>query len=579
MFVGDSSFRVVVFLFVAVCYTTSLHAQQTIGPVGSPSGGSRDYVTTCPVGEFLVGMRLRTGWYVDNIELICASFDASGNPVIETLDENGDGVNDIDDSEITDGGETTTTLLCPDNSVINQFGGRAGAYLDALGARCVNVDGTGNPGLNITGGSGGNDFNLFCPGGSVATGISGRSGWWIDSASFVCNPLCLQTPPNITLLNPPDGGEASSNQPTTFAWSIPGTGFLIGQRFQLCVSSSADNACDVLNGTTTQPNINVPASSLTFSGTGPLFWTVRAVNSCGVATPFANARALFSPGNGTVVGSGPDYRPLCAVYKDDRCSICHGGPAPVGHPIPFPQQNDAQGRFNDDNCTGCHFVVHPDNGLNVWEFPPGAADEVANVDLQTFADPATCGDICRSVRNWAEEHDFIHHIEVDPLVASGFDPTTVQGSAATTLNTRPPVEVMNHQDYVDLSTSWYRAGMPCDPVTDDFPSGAVSAASGPGDGRNGGGTAADKFDTKLLDKLVTPPEAVTLWWIKGLEKPLPSGKPTGGKRLPLECQMLIRRPSRPTLSSVDPIRSREKEGLTTDLLRKECLKIMKRLEG
>ena len=523
-------------------------AQNLIGPVGSSSGGTADYSISCPDGEYLVGLDLRTGWYVDNIGLICARFDAGGNMITDTFDDNGDGNADVDDSVVTGGGTASTTLLCPNNSVINQFGGRDGAYVDALGARCVNTDGTGDAGgLNITGGGGGNLFNLFCPDGEAATGISGRSGWWIDSAEFVCEQLCLDTPPQVSLQSPQDGGEPPAANTVTFTWTTPGTGTLLGQVFQLCISSDPANACDIFSLATGSTTANIPTSQFDFSNNAPVFWAVRAVNNCGEPGAFTDAFAINPPGQGIVNPiAGIDYRPLCAVYKDDRCSICHGGPEPAGHPVPFPGQNDAEGRFDDDGCNGCHFVVHPENNQNVWEFPPGAAEEELGVDLQTFADPATCGDICRTVRNWAEQHDFIHHVEVDPLVRYGFEPQTAQGDAAGALNARPPVAEMSHAEFISLSESWYRAGMPCDPIENNFPSGtAVSSAGAPGGNGGNGGVTGDGFDTSILDKLVTPPEGKTLWWITPSGKPIKSNKPTRTGQMPVECLALIRQPGRP----------------------------------
>lgn len=556
---------------------TALNAQVAVGPVGSPQGGTEDYSINCPADEFLVGLRLRTGWYVDNIELICASFDAGGNTIIETLDTNNDGlINDIDDVHLTGGGEVTTTLSCPNNSVINQMGGREEAYVDALGAGCINTNGTGSTGLNITGGAGGSDFNLFCPTGQVVTGISGRSGWWIDSANFICEPLCLQTPPTVTLESPANGAEVAETGNVNFSWSTPGTGFLLGQGFQFCISSDAANGCDIVDSTTPEPNIVVPASSLSFNG-APLYWTVRAVNNCGEPGSFTEANIINPPGQGQVAVTGLDYRPLCSVYKDDRCSICHGGTTEVDHPGgEFPAQNDALARFDDDNCTACHSVVHPETNQNVWEFPPGAAEEVVGVDLQTFAGPATCGDICRTVRNWAEEHDFIHHIHVDPLVRYGFEPDTVQGSMASQLQNKPAVQAMNHDEYIDLSTSWYRAGMPCDPITNDFPSGIVSAAGNSNSGSNGGSSSGSEFDPTVLDKIVKPPEGELLWWIEPTKTRLKSNPPTNPAGLPKECIGLIRKPGRSVPNQLNELSKGKRE--TADAqLKKACLEIMDQL--
>lgn len=541
---------------------TSGYAQSLIGPVGSASGGLEDYSVDCPDGEFLVGLNLRTGWYVDNIGIFCARFDAGGNTISNTLDVNEDGDPDLDDSVVTGGGTQTTTQLCPGNSVINQFGGRDGAYVDALGARCINTNGTGDAGaLSIAGGAGGNAFNLFCPAGSVATGIQGRSGWWIDSAEFQCEPLCLDTPPVVSLQSPPDGAELPAGEQVTFSWSTPGTGTLVGQVFQICLFSDPSNGCDIGVFTTPSPIINLPATVFSFNNNQPLFWTVRAINNCGDPGDFAEVRAVAAPGQGgSVTGAtGIDYRPLCAVYKDDRCSICHGGETPLNHPVAFPDQDDAQGRFADDNCTTCHFVVHPETNQNVWEFPPGAAEEDIGVDLQTFADPATCGDICRTVRNWAEEHDFIHHVEVDPLVRYGFEPDTAEGPQAAALNDKPPVAEMNHEEFISLSESWYRAGMPCDPIENNFPDGAVSSAGNTG-GNGGGAPSREKIETGILDKLVDPPGGKPLWWIVPSKEPIPSNKPTGTGDLPVECIDLIRQPGRPIPSRIGTDKLKRPDG-------------------
>jgi hypothetical protein len=80
---------------------------------------------------------------------------------------------------------------------------------------------------------------------------------------------------------------------------------------------------------------------------------------------------------------------------------------------------------------------------------------------QLFTSPATCGDICRTVRNWAidEAHDFIFHVALDPLIAWGFAPIDVNTN--DNKPTPPAVNEMNHREYIALSSFWARDGYPC----------------------------------------------------------------------------------------------------------------------
>ena len=58
------------------------------------------------------------GWYVDNIGLICARFDAGGNMIMDTFDANGDGKADVDDSVVTGGGTASTGRAASTRSAV-----------------------------------------------------------------------------------------------------------------------------------------------------------------------------------------------------------------------------------------------------------------------------------------------------------------------------------------------------------------------------------------------------------------------------------------------------------------------------
>lgn len=532
-----------------------------------PAGGNGGEVFNmdCPNGQFLVGITGTTGWYVDEIRIFCGEYDATGMLVVDSFNPQG---NDIAGEP---GNEPYNQMCTTASQVVTGFSGLAGAYVDAIATTCTETDGSASNLRGPDGGAGGSPYSQICPQGQVARGIRGRSGWWIDQVEINCSIFCVTPPDDVQLLTPQHNTEGS--QPT-FAWTPASFEVLIGVQFQLCVFTDPFNSCNVLN-VSVSGTVFTPDQPLDFQGQPLVGWAVRSLNTCGAASEFSATQTLFAPGqgNGAVVGPppGPDYRPLCNVYKDDRCSICHGGPQPVTDPphVPFPAQTDAQGRYNDDNCTGCHYVVHPDNGNNVWEFPPGLAEEVPNADLQTFADPASCGDICRSVRNWVErDHDFIHHIQVDPLVAYGFNPSLVQGNPS--LAQAAPVQEMDHDAYIDLSTSWYRAGMPCDPINDDFPGGVVSTA-------NAGSDSADtgKRLPPIPPGKVGIPEVDQAWWInpKPLEPDLSKLPPQVG--VPPECRKLVRQPARASLM----LELRKKTLKTDDFTRQqeELRKLCKKL--
>lgn len=541
--------------------TAPAHAQVTAGG----TGGAPFPMLSCPPGEFLLGISGDSGWYIDSITIFCAAYAADGSFILTSVDENEDDNMEPDASVSTGGGTDVYSQICDSNQVVNRIDGRADWYVDSISAMCSFTDGSGSGFLGPDGGDGGSPYQLPCPPGQAVTGITGRSGWWIDQIGIQCGNFCVQPPNDVELLAPAAG--TGGPQPT-FTWTAAGSGAVIGVSFDLCVFTIPFDSCDILQQTV-NGTVFTPAQPLDFPDGESVAWAVRALNTCGGAGEFSESRLLDASDAGDVsVGNLAQYIPLCDVYKDDRCAICHGVEAPPGHPIPFPID-----RFDDDTCTGCHSVTHVDpvTGAEtaVWEFPPVAAEEIPGVDLQFFADPATCGDICRSVRNWAEEHDFLHHIEDDPLVLYGFDPSTVVNNDA--LAQKLAVEAMSHAEYVSLSERWYRAGMPCDPVNDIF--GGVAAAQAPDGGSDGSRDDTDGERIKGPDTgLVPVPEVKPAWWIVPDGEGPDYSKLPPNEGIPTECRALYR-----IDTSKFPRKHRQKLIASKfDELYKECQRIIQR---
>ncbi len=136
-------------------------------------GGGDPYSLRCPGGQALVGLKVRAGWFIDQIRGICAVADGSGS---ETQSAGGEG-------------GSLATLRCNDGRVVTGVRGRSGAYVDSLRIECSVQGGQGDPRTtDAVGGSGGAEFGpMRCPRDRIAIGLRGRASAYVDSLQLLCS--------------------------------------------------------------------------------------------------------------------------------------------------------------------------------------------------------------------------------------------------------------------------------------------------------------------------------------------------------------------------------------------------------
>ena len=478
------------------------------------TGGATFPAQNCPTDQFMVGATGTTGWYVDEITVHCAPFGPNGlraafpTPLETVGAPGGPGY----------------SQMCADGSVVTAISGTSGIYVDSIALTCTPVDGGAATTFAAAGGGGGMPYTLpSSPDPATAiTGISGRSGWWIDRLNVTTSPICLPLPSDIAPTAPANNATATTLQPT-FTWD-DGFAETVGLTYEICISGPSENECSILRQSGISGTSFTPTEFIDFQGNDWVQWRVRPVGLCEADGEFTDPQILFAPAGGGVPATvaSDDYRPLCSVYKDDRCARCHdNGQLPEDH-----DQEPTQA------CTFCHDeTIHPVTNQPVWQLAPAQ---------QHFAEGASCGDICRTVRDWAvdDAHDFIFHITQDPLIAWGFDPQQVLSNPVL-----PAVTAMNHALYASLSTSWARDGYPCNGVADDFPNAGDQVASLGGNGTNNGGDNGQRRPIDFKDPgqpNVAPPKIrPKAWWLDPNTPKPDLGKLLEQKGLPPECGPLV----------------------------------------
>ena len=135
------------------------------------------------------------------------------------------------------GGLSRYNLDCLSKEALVGIHGNAGAWLNRIGAKCVEVSAEGNwvgsPVKRVTaGGAGGTDFDWTCPSGFAVTGIKGRQGTYIDRLEVQCRKLSGRwraTGPTVALAAVGGAGgtpfgplSCPSGVPATGAWGNSG---------------------------------------------------------------------------------------------------------------------------------------------------------------------------------------------------------------------------------------------------------------------------------------------------------------------------------------------------------------------
>jgi Cysteine-rich secretory protein family len=180
-------FRAVAFhtlLFVSMFATAA--AQATYLPVQGGPGGI--YFKRECSGDFVVGVYVRSGDWVDAIGLRCAAFDqAQGKfkyPPWNT-------------PYYGSGFATIQEHICPNDRYVsgimfNITPESDHPFVNFVQVTCSPISGSGGPtwGCLQTGQgcNGQGAFVLDCPAGEAATGIQGRTGTYVDALGLICGP-------------------------------------------------------------------------------------------------------------------------------------------------------------------------------------------------------------------------------------------------------------------------------------------------------------------------------------------------------------------------------------------------------
>lgn len=176
----------------ALCLSTRVWATDVPARGG---GGGNAYRQTCDEGEYLVGLRGRTGDWIDSMQLVCARWNGrqldpphvAGAPIGNSTG----GVANHADCP----GEAVVTAVGPTFTNADQS-----RFLDSIALRCVpiltrqkNDSPAYLPNLRSTGVTTRVDHGFgvgvevqSCPGDELAVGFHGNAGLFIDSVGLVC---------------------------------------------------------------------------------------------------------------------------------------------------------------------------------------------------------------------------------------------------------------------------------------------------------------------------------------------------------------------------------------------------------
>ena len=151
----------------------SLTANAWVSPYRGGTGGGY-FTLGCPGGEIAVGFHGRSGWYVDQIGLVCAYV----NP---------DGSLGPDDWQGTTGGTGGSFFFsrCPLGYAIGGLAGRSGSYIDQIQPVCRSLSGDAIYYGPSAGGSGGGAWVDIAPPRHFLTQLMGRSGSYIDAVQAI----------------------------------------------------------------------------------------------------------------------------------------------------------------------------------------------------------------------------------------------------------------------------------------------------------------------------------------------------------------------------------------------------------
>ncbi|WP_224371083.1 hypothetical protein [Hyalangium versicolor] len=151
----------------------------------SPTGGSggNEFSDSCPVGYVGTGLSIRSGDWLDQVQLICRKLNLDGT---------------LGDTAYTPErggwGGWPSSGSCPDDQIMTEELLGGDPWARQVGAQCSTAtrlkDATG--GFDSTLSPLGREGDLWteaCPAGSAITGIYGHAGNWVDQVGFLCSKI------------------------------------------------------------------------------------------------------------------------------------------------------------------------------------------------------------------------------------------------------------------------------------------------------------------------------------------------------------------------------------------------------
>jgi hypothetical protein len=187
-------------------------------PIQGGPGGSY-FRSECGAGQWVIGVTIRHGLWVDAMRLICAGYSSISRVVPDF---------DLDFQGQQGGSLTPATVICSNDTYVTgiKFGttwdGNDPKYVDYVEVTCASVVVfSGTPPFAVYGligtstcldtgeGCSNQPFSLSCDLGDAATGFHGRSGIYVDALGLICGPspalvaATSQAPPTGTPPPPP----------------------------------------------------------------------------------------------------------------------------------------------------------------------------------------------------------------------------------------------------------------------------------------------------------------------------------------------------------------------------------------
>lgn len=173
-----------------------------------PHGGRGDaaFEDRCPHGRYIVGLRVRSGAWMDQLTVICSAVSSegrtSGNQYLRPRGGLG-------------GGQSERN--CAPDHVTNHIKfrmTRGDRQVKSMTVECRRAIGSGNRGFTVGGplsdGNIGTYVDQRCPPGDAAVGMQGRYGKHVNAIGLICARLVLQRAPVVA--NPSPQGNCAPFQ-------------------------------------------------------------------------------------------------------------------------------------------------------------------------------------------------------------------------------------------------------------------------------------------------------------------------------------------------------------------------------